>query len=181
MRWISNKTVNICGILSSLEEAFEFCWSSLTDEHNTLPKSTRRNVKLDKFSFVTPWLPDLLCKHWFTSSVWIFCRWVADVPPRETSFSGDERGGTSAVRRLQNRKSCQRTAHYMADLSTSHRTPSALFFFLPSLRTTQKGTLASTTATATKTSLLKWFLVVSIFVAFIPICWSWFLEDRTKV
>ena len=31
------------------------------------------------------WLPDLLCKHWFTSSVWNFCRWVADVPSRETS------------------------------------------------------------------------------------------------
>ena len=24
-------------------------------------------------------------KHWFASSVWNFCRWVADVPPRETS------------------------------------------------------------------------------------------------
>ena len=33
----------------------------------------------------TPWLPELLCKHWFTSSVWNFCHWVADVPPRETS------------------------------------------------------------------------------------------------
>ena len=32
-----------------LEEAFEFCWSSFTDEHNTLVKSTRRNVKLNKF------------------------------------------------------------------------------------------------------------------------------------
>ena len=35
--------------------------------------------------FGTPWLPDLLCKHWFASSVWNFCSWVADVPPRETS------------------------------------------------------------------------------------------------
>ena len=34
------------------------------------------------------------------SSVWNFCRWVADVPPRETSLSGEERGETSAVRRL---------------------------------------------------------------------------------
>ena len=83
--WISSKTVNICGIYSSLEEAFEFCWSSLADEHNTLPKSTRRHVKLDKFVFGTPWLPDLLCKHWFASSVWNFCRWVADVPPCEMS------------------------------------------------------------------------------------------------
>ena len=46
-------------------------------------KSTRRNVKLNKFAFGTPWLRDLLSKHWFTSSVWNFCRWVADVPPRE--------------------------------------------------------------------------------------------------
>ena len=30
----------------------------------------------------------------------IFCRWVADVPSRETSLSGDERGETSAFRRL---------------------------------------------------------------------------------
>ena len=49
----SNKTVNICGIYSSLEKAFEFCWSSLADEHNTLPKSTSRNVKLNKFPFVS--------------------------------------------------------------------------------------------------------------------------------
>ena len=31
----------------------------------------------------------------FTSSVWNFCRWVADVLPRETYPSGDERGETS--------------------------------------------------------------------------------------
>ena len=84
---ISSKTVNICGIYSSLEEVFEFCWSSLADEHNTLPKSTRRCVKLDKFVFGTPWLPDFLCKHWFASSVWNFCCWVADVPPGETSLA----------------------------------------------------------------------------------------------
>ena len=77
----SNKPVNICGIWSSLEDVFEFCWSSLTDEHNTLPKPTRRHIKLDKFIFGTLWLRDLLCKHW----LWNFCRWVADVPPRETS------------------------------------------------------------------------------------------------
>ena len=56
--------------------------------------STRRNVKLDKFAFGTPRLPDLLCKHWFTSSVCNFCRWIADVPPRETSpaaRSGEKR------------------------------------------------------------------------------------------
>ena len=69
----------------SQEEAFEFCWSLLVDEHNTLPKLTRRHVKLDNFIFGTPWLPYLLCKHWFASSVWNFWRWVADVPPCETS------------------------------------------------------------------------------------------------
>ena len=88
-RWISDKIVNIWVF-----------WSSFADEHNTLPKSTRRNVKFNKFAFETPWLPDLSCKHWFTSSVWNFCRWVADVPPRKTSLSGDEREETSAVRRL---------------------------------------------------------------------------------
>ena len=39
------------GIYSALEEAFEFCWSLFADEHNTLPKSTRKNVKLNKFVF----------------------------------------------------------------------------------------------------------------------------------
>ena len=37
-------------IVFSHEEAFEFCWSSFADEHNTFPKSTRRNVKLNKFA-----------------------------------------------------------------------------------------------------------------------------------
>ena len=56
------------------------------DEHNTFPKSTRRNVKLNKFAFRTPWLPDILCKHWFLSSVWNFCHhWVAGIPPCESS------------------------------------------------------------------------------------------------
>ena len=99
-KWIYNKTVNTWGIYSSLEEAFEFCFSSFANEHNTLPKSTRGNEKLNKFAFGTAWLPDLSSKHWFTSSVWNFCRWVADVPPRETTLSGDERGETSAVRKL---------------------------------------------------------------------------------
>ena len=48
-----------------------------------------------------PWLPDLLCKHWITSSVWNFCCWVTDVPPHETSHSSDEQGETTAIRRLQ--------------------------------------------------------------------------------
>ena len=73
----------------SLEETFEFCWNSFADERNTLPKSTRRNVKLNIFAFGSPWL--LLCKHWFMSSVWNFCRWVADVPLRETSSEANWR------------------------------------------------------------------------------------------
>ena len=81
------KTVNISRIYSSLEEAFEFCWSLFADEHKTLPKSTKRNVKSNKFAFGTLWLPDLLCKHWYTcaSSIRNFCHWVADVLPCETS------------------------------------------------------------------------------------------------
>ena len=98
--WISNKTANMCGIQSSLEEAFQFCWSLFADKHNTFPKSTRRNIKLNKFAFETPWLPDLLCKHWFTSSLWNFSRWVADIPPRAMSLNGDEWGETSALHRL---------------------------------------------------------------------------------
>ena len=73
-------------VYSSLEEVFEFCWGSFANnEHNILLKLTRRNVKLKKFAFGTPWLPDLLCKCWFMSSVWNFYRWVTDVPPRKTS------------------------------------------------------------------------------------------------
>ena len=44
--------------------------------------------------FGTPWLPDFLCKHWFVSSVWNFCRRVEDVPLRETFHSSEERGET---------------------------------------------------------------------------------------
>ena len=46
--------------MTSLEEAFVFCWCSFADEHNTLPKSTRKNVKWNKFAFGTARLPDLL-------------------------------------------------------------------------------------------------------------------------
>ena len=53
------KQFSICGIYSFLEEAFDFCWSSFADEHNTLPKSTKRNVKLNKFAFGTARLPNL--------------------------------------------------------------------------------------------------------------------------
>ena len=75
-----------------LEKASEFCWSSFAVERKTLPWSTRRNMIINKFTFGSPWLPDLLCKHWFTSSVWNF--WGPDVPPgqrprrRETRRNG---------------------------------------------------------------------------------------------
>ena len=79
--------------------------SSLADEHNTSPKSTRRHAKLDKFIFGSPWLLDSLCKHWFASAVWNFCRWVADVPPRETppaAKSEEKRMFSQAIMKVTN-------------------------------------------------------------------------------
>ena len=71
--------------------SLEFSWTSFADVHNTLPKSTRRYIQFNKFAFRTPWLPELLCKHWFISSVWnYFCFWVAHIPPSET-FPGVRR------------------------------------------------------------------------------------------
>ena len=60
-----------------------------------LIKLTQRNIQFLEqifcfFVFGTPWPPDLLCKHWFTSSVWNFCLWVADVHPCENIPSGGE-------------------------------------------------------------------------------------------
>ena len=52
LQWSNVNAMNLTkqfsfgGIYSSLEEAFDFCWSSFADEHNTLPKSTKRNVIL---------------------------------------------------------------------------------------------------------------------------------------
>ena len=54
-------------------------------QHFTQMKSTWRNLKLNKFTFGTLRLLDLLSKHWFASSVWNFCHWVQDVPLRKTS------------------------------------------------------------------------------------------------
>ena len=50
---VTKQSIYMCGIYSS-EEVFEFCWSLFTDEHHTLPKSTRKNVKLNTFAFGTP-------------------------------------------------------------------------------------------------------------------------------
>ena len=87
MGWIYYKAVNIPRIYSSCQKASEFCCSSLAEELKLYHESTRRNIQSNKFTFATPWLPDLLWKHWFTSSVWNFCRWVADVLPGETSLA----------------------------------------------------------------------------------------------
>ena len=46
------------------------------------------------------WIPCRRFRTDFAPSVWTFCRWVVDVPPRQTSLSDDERRETSAVRRL---------------------------------------------------------------------------------
>ena len=51
---LTKQSILFCGIYSSLEEAFEFCWSWFADEDKTLPKSARRNVKLNKFALGTP-------------------------------------------------------------------------------------------------------------------------------
>ena len=70
-----DKTVNINFleyryIALQKKHYFEFCWTSLADEHNTLPKLTRRNVKLNKFAFGTQWMYCiLLCKHQCEGSV----------------------------------------------------------------------------------------------------------------
>ena len=67
----------------------------VADKHNTLPKSARRHVKLLKFIFGTPRLPDLLCKHHgFASIIMEFL-----LPSRGRSSvrnvpSGEERGET---------------------------------------------------------------------------------------
>ena len=94
MRWIYNKTLNILWQYSSLGEAFEFCWSSFSDEHNTLTKSTMRNVKLNKFAFGNPWLPDS-----FKTLIYIISMEFLSLSHRRSSSqkvpSHEEQGETS--------------------------------------------------------------------------------------
>ena len=151
MWWICNKTVNIYGIYTSLKEAFKFCWSLFADELNTWPKPTRRKVKLNKSAFGTPRLPDLLCKHWFTSSLWNFCCWVADVSPCETSPAG--RGEEKQLFSQATDKQCdgdwvdvtQSCQGYAMHSATVHRSNSLKGTFSPhlsllmSLRTHKEG------------------------------------------
>ena len=47
------KTANICGIQSSLE-AFEFCWSSFADEHNTFTKIDQEKRKIEVICICSP-------------------------------------------------------------------------------------------------------------------------------
>ena len=58
------------------------CSQMNTTLYQNLPGETQNWTN---FAFGTPWLPDLLYKHWFMSSVWYFCCWVADVPPHQIS------------------------------------------------------------------------------------------------
>lgn len=73
-RWVEPR-----GIHSSLEEAFEaIIWVFLDLAHRSARNVTiidREKHKLNKSQWGTPWPLDKLRKHWFTSSVWNFCRW----------------------------------------------------------------------------------------------------------
>ena len=83
------------------KKAFWFCWSSLADEHKTLPNSTRsRNIKTNKYAFGAPWLLDWLCKPWFTSSVWNFCCWDTDVSLSQAAWSKEKWLFSKAVTNL---------------------------------------------------------------------------------
>ena len=53
VHWLSFRHMSSYEVYFSLEEAFEFRWSLFADEHNTWLKSTRGNVKLNKFAFGT--------------------------------------------------------------------------------------------------------------------------------
>ena len=59
-------------------------------------KIDQEKRKIEQIWMWTPWLPDILCKHWFMSSVWNFCRWVADVPREITQRRRARRNGCFA-------------------------------------------------------------------------------------
>ena len=104
---IYNRTVNISGIYSSLEEAFEFCWSSFPDEHKTLPKSTKGNVKLNTFVFGTPWPTDMLCKHYLCHQYGISVTETQTfLHAKGSQRRGARRNGRNWLRRV--RKVCSR-------------------------------------------------------------------------
>ena len=68
--------------------------------HRWTQHFSKINQEKSKIEQICIWNP-MITGYWFTSSVWNFCCWVSDVPPHETSLSGDEREETSAVHRLQ--------------------------------------------------------------------------------
>ena len=72
MRRISSKTVNIWGIYSSLEEALFWVLLELvgrwTQHFTKIDQKTRKIGQI--YYLEPPWLPDLLYKHWFASSVY---------------------------------------------------------------------------------------------------------------
>ena len=75
----------------NLEQNSQYLWNKLFSGRSVwvlqeiIGRWTQHFTKIDQFVFGTPWLLDSLCKHWFASSVWNFCRRVAEVPPRKTS------------------------------------------------------------------------------------------------
>ena len=76
------------------EQSMEMTWFlflSLATFWETLTGQEKREI--EHVCIWNPMATDLLRKHWFTSSVWNICCWVADVPPRETSqaASSDEK------------------------------------------------------------------------------------------
>ena len=78
----------------SLEETFEFCWSSFADERNTLPKSTRRNVNwtylhLDPHDYY--YVNIDLCHQYGTSAAELQTFLAGNVPRRRI----EERGETA--------------------------------------------------------------------------------------
>ena len=64
-------------------------------------KIDQEKCKIEQICIWNPMTTGLLCNHWFTSSVWNFCCWVADVPLHEMSLSGNEQEEMSAIRRLK--------------------------------------------------------------------------------
>ena len=64
MRWIHNKTVNICG-------KYSFSRTSIWVFLKLVRRRTQHFSKIHQEK--CPSLPNLLRKHWFLSSVWYFC------------------------------------------------------------------------------------------------------------
>ena len=82
----------------SLENS-QYLWNNIVFSRSSIwvlleliRRWTQRFTKIDqekrKTEQICIWNPmttGWLCKHWFTSLVWNFCRWVADVPVKRPS------------------------------------------------------------------------------------------------